>query len=207
MLDREKAMRNEEITWDKVFSAWERVCKEICPNVLNNNLFKEIKIVPNKEPRLGVADNVVDWWSTDQVNTNIKDLNVNGSSANLIWYPTKTGVVNTAEMLWKYKEDNGNIALIFIMAFMNYCEDSLLGKWHKKGHIIYDEMYKIVSDEMKDRNIYYYWHGKTKYFIPWTIEKDIYKEPSDIYDFMQIICLDILLSTTKYTLIHITKDV
>jgi hypothetical protein len=196
-------MENEGLTWERIYSSWKGVCREVYPQLLTQDIFKIIR--PSTDCKKYGTYRVIDLWDNENIQRNINIINRDDGFPHYL-LNNYIGIRDTSQMLWECRDNKENIAIILIYSFMREFDNWKKQEWNKKSLALIDKVFKIVSEEITNKEIPCYWSSGTKYVLPDAIDKDIYKSPSNIHDLLYIICLDVLVIMTSYTLVYVSNE-
>jgi hypothetical protein len=92
----------DSLNWSQIRSSWEFECDQMaCPLLNTGDLFLDVPI--SCDERLRIADEVIDWWPADEIQSRKTSLHNLGAQG--IYWETKKGTLHTAQLLWESRND------------------------------------------------------------------------------------------------------
>ncbi|SDJ87471.1 hypothetical protein [Paenibacillus naphthalenovorans] len=198
-------MNRENLLWSDIYSVWKFYVGAYMPTRNNATLFHQFHIdVQRKEsPHFRLGSGIIDWYPSNKVEERIQMLEQYGIIG--CNWKTTTGLIRTAEILWEVKDDEEKVAMTWIAASLNEILQFFPEQWRREGaYSSITKVCNVVQSEMNIKNVGG-WHGRTKNFLPVSVDKHIYSFPDNINNLIHIAVLDYLVNVNSWSLVYITS--
>lgn len=157
-----------------------------------------------------IGHEIYDWWPTEDIPRRIASLEENGLMG--VYWETKKGILQTAELLCKFKNDPEAQAAIFLAAAIWEMTHPLPEAWRGDISRLTGNMFnQIVSDPKSPfiKHSIYRWHHAMRSTIPESIVTDDFSEfckPREYKDIVYIAFLEAKLSIASWTPVIVSHD-
>ena len=198
-------MNTENLLWSDIYCIWTNYVRRYVPLRNNEYLFHKfhIDVQRNEYSHYYLDSEIIDWYPSNKVEERIQMLEKHGKIG-WIW-KTAPGLLRTAEILWEVKDDEEKVAMTWIAASLEEILQFFPEHWRRAG--AYSSIMKVSNVVQNEKNIKNVggWHGKTKNFLPVSVEKHIYSFPESIDNLVHITVLDYLVNINSWSLVYITS--
>ncbi len=187
-------LMSDSLDWTQIHGSWEFECEQMaCPLLNTSDLFLEIGI--SCDERLRIADEVIDWWPIDDIQSRQASLDRLGSRG--VYWETKKGTLHTAQLLWEFRNDKTITSIIWLAAFL--FNRLRVNPW--KAPAALRQLDEVVTAEFRRLGLSA-WHKMSRDAIPIStnLRLDV---ASEYHEYIRLAMVEAWLSCVSWKLIRV----